>query len=286
MEAAQSYYLYKVQNDSNHNNLRKQQLLHALRERTRERQKQIMRDAIVWSKQAICTIMSYLDVQLTLLKFYFPQLNQENIKSFEWYSSMQRVFDHCEKVVTDCARASTGTGASASTGTGTGLHVIMITKRQIILIEKTFQEVYILDPTGMLSTKSIHDIRFLEEKLIPMFVRHGYSCEFVKLRYPAITQHDDPYTETWFMILLMDCLHQLYVVHSINLLLIPDKLHEKYNMIVEFHREILQYKYIQNEVMSNYLDHINNNKYSIQSFEDLDFVLDINPTSLILQFNL
>jgi len=78
----------------------------------------------------------------------------------------------------------------------------------------------------------------------------------------------------------------LYMIHSIDILVIPDKLHEKYNMIVEFHREILQYKYIQNEVMSNYLDHINNNKYSIQTFDDLDFVLDINPTELILQFNL
>jgi hypothetical protein len=279
MESAQSYYLYKLQNDSTYVKQRKQQMLQALVEKKRERQKQIMRDAILWSKESICTIMSYPDVQMNLLKFYFPLLNQENIKTFEWYSSMQRVFDYCEQVVTDCASVSTG----ASTG---AIHVITITKRQIILIEKTFQEVYILDPTGMLSTKSIHDIRFLEEKLIPMFVNHGYSCEFVKLTYPAITQHHDPYTETWFMILLMDCLQQLYMIHSIDILVIPDKLHEKYNMIVEFHREILQYKYIQNEVMSNYLDHINNNKYSIQTFDDLDFVLDINPTELILQFKL
>ena len=153
MESAQSYYLYKLQNDSTHVKQRKQQMLQALVEKNRERQKQIMRDAILWSKESICTILSYPDVQMNLLKFYFPLLNQENIKTFEWYSSMQRVFDYCEQVVTDCASTGASSGA---------IHVITITKRQIILIEKTFQEVYILDPTGMLFTKSIDDIRFLE----------------------------------------------------------------------------------------------------------------------------
>jgi hypothetical protein len=75
-------------------------------------------------------------------------------------------------------------------------------------------------------------------------------------------------------------------MHTIDTLVIPDKTHEKHEMMMEFHREILQYKYIQNELMSIFLDHINHNKYSIQTFEDLEFMLDTNPTELVLKLNL
>ena len=261
MEAIQSYYLYKVKEDE-----RKK------KEKTDSNIK-IFQNAIAWSKDSIRMIMAYTDVQQNILEHYLPHFknNIQYMKTFE-PSDQHTIMDHCKQVVEDTSIP--------------GTHVITLSKRQIIIIDKTFQEVYIIDPTGMLLHKSIHDIRFLEETLIPMFKHNNYVCEFVKLTYPAIVVRDDPYADTWLFILLLDCLQQLHLLHTIYTLEIPDVLHKKYKMISEFHREILQYKYIQNEVMSMFLHHINNNKYSIQTFEDLEIVLDINPTDFILAYHL
>ena len=270
MESIQSYYLYKLKYGDNNQQNKKYRDGEPIRE---EHQNHLIyKNSILWAKESIRLLLSYRDIQQNILMNYFPQLNISQMKSFETYSSNNRIYGHCEQIINDTSTS--------------GIHLIMISKRQIIIIEKTFHEVYVLDPTGMLRHKSIHDITFLEEKLFPMFSRHGYAAEFVKLTNQAVIESDDPYIETWLIILLLDCIQQLYMIHSIDVLAVPDKIQEKQKMIVEFHREILQYKYIQNELMFVFLEHINHNKYSIQTFEDLDYMLDINPTELILKFNL
>lgn len=279
MESIQSYYLYKLKHDNRQNREYRNGCIDGCssdgckhNSAQMESYRRIYQNAILWAKESMRLLLSYRDIQQNILMSYFPQLSVSQMKSFETYSSNDRIYGHCEQIVNDTHTS--------------GIHLVMISKRQIIIIEKTFQEVYVLDPTGMLRHKSIHDTQFLEEKLFPMFSRYGYAAEFVKLTYPAVIEANDPYIETWLIILLLDCIQQLNLMHTIDTLVIPDKTHEKHEMMMEFHREILQYKYIQNELMSIFLDHINHNKYSIQTFEDLEFMLDTNPTELVLKFNL
>jgi hypothetical protein len=256
MEAFQSYYLYKQQ---------QQELIKKMHE------KYIHEYSILWAKESMRLLLTYEDIQHKIILYYFPEFT-ENIKYMRTFQDTDSVIDYCEEVI-DNINIS-------------GKVVIIVSNRQIIIIEKTMQEVYIVDPTSMLHIKSIFEIDYLETTLIPMFKKNHYECEYVQLSYPIQTDFIDMYSHTWIMILLVKCLAQLYTTNTIYMIMIPDKSINKQKLLSNFHINILNNVQINRELKQTFLEMILYNINVFETYRDLEWVLNIDPVAKIIEHHL
>jgi hypothetical protein len=252
MEAFQSYYLFM-----NKQNLEKE-----------NHTKTIYKHCLLWIKECMRNLFSYEMIQRKIILHYFPQIG-ENIKSFSDYCGVK---SYCEEVIHHQNIQ--------------GIIVIFISNEQIILINKTLQDIYIIDPYSMIHMKTLRNIDFLQTTLIPIFQKNHYTIDYLQLSYPAQTKYEEDYTSTWLMYLLLKSLDQLYSIHTINLLYIPEKNNEKKKLLSNFHKEIIHSIKIDDELTDLFLEKVESNMKFIQSNEDLEFVLNINPTEKVLYHHL
>lgn len=256
MEAFQSYYLYKQQ---------QKDLVKKIHE------KYIHEYSILWAKESMRLLLTYQDIQHKIILYYFPEFT-ENIKYMRTFQDTNSVIEYCHAVIHDINISDKV--------------VIIISNRQIIIIEKTMKEVYIVDPTSMLHIKSIFEIDYLESTIIPMFKNNHYECEYVQLSYPIQTDFIDMYSHTWIMILLVKCLAQLYTTNTIYMIMIPDKTNNKQKMLSNFHINILNNIQINRELKQTFLEMILCNINVFESFRDLECMLNIDPVKKIIEHHL
>ena len=257
MEASQSYYLYKEQKRNNAKELQK---------------KYVVNNSIIWAKECMRILTNDTSVQKKILLDYFPQL-AENIKYMKTFDNNEeeQIKSYCEEVIKN--------------DNIFGIVIIIISEHQIILIQKTLQDVYIIDPTSMLNIKSIHDITFIETSLLPIFIKNKYNYEYVKLTYPLQVYHKDYYSNTLLIVLLVLCLYQIYNTCTIDIIEIPDKNSDKQKMIFDFHKDILHITSIKTQFADLFLEFINLHIDSFENINDLEFALQINPIYLISNYD-
>ena len=252
MEAIQSYYLNK--HDTKYN---------------KNKNNELIIKGFVWANESIRILLNDITIQQNILLDYFPQF-KENIQYMKTFDSIDeyKIKSYVEEMIHNDKIS--------------GIIVIVITNYQIILLDKTLQDVYIIDPTSMLNIKSIHNISFLEKVILPIFKQNKYNIEHVQLSYPAQITHKDPYSNTWLLYLLIECLDQLYNMHGISIIMIPDKTKHKNNILSNFHKNILSNKKIKNELTTLYLDFINQNIHLFETINDLEILLETDPCEIIL----
>jgi hypothetical protein len=256
MEASQSYYLYKEQKINYIKELRK---------------KYVYNNSILWAKESMRILTNNKSIQEKILLHYFPKLtdNIKYMKSFD-NNETDQIKSYCEEVIQN--------------NNIFGIVIIVISEHQIILIQKTLQDVYIIDPTSMLNIKSIHDISFLEKTILPIFTKNKYNYEYVKLTYPLQVYHKDYYSNTLLMILLVICLYQLYSTYTIDIIEISDKSNDKQKMITDFHKDILNITSIKKHLKDLFLEFISLHIDSFENINDLEFALTIDPAELIMNY--
>jgi hypothetical protein len=254
MEASQSYYLYKEKKRNNAKELQK---------------KYVVNLSTIWAEECMRILTNNTSIQKKILLDYFPQL-AENIKYMKTFDNNEeeQIKSYCEEVIKN--------------DNIFGIVIIIISEHQIILIQKTLQDVYIIDPTSMLNIRSIHDITFIETSLLPIFIKNKYNYEYVKLTYPLQVYHKDYYSNTILMVLLVLCLYQIYNNNcTIDIIEIPDKNSDKLKMISHFHKDILHITSIKTQFTDLFLEFINLHIDSFENINDLEFALSINPIYLI-----
>ena len=258
MEAIQSYYLNKPAITTN---------------KEKHKKEEIMLKSILWAKESIRILLNDINIQQKILLDYFPQFKQ-NIQYMKIFDSIDlyEIKSYIEQMIHNPQIS--------------GIIVLVIANYQIILLDKTLQDVYIIDPTSMLRIKSIHDITYLEENILPIFKQNKYNIEHVQLSYPAQNSHTDPYSHTWLLYLLIECLDQLYRMRTISIIMIPDKTREKNNILSDFHKNILSNKQIKNELITLYLNFINQHICLFETIEELETVLEQDPSEIIIKYKL
>lgn len=255
MEAFQSYYLFM-----NKQNLEKE-----------NHTKTIYKHCLLWIKECMRNLFNYEIIQKKIILHYFPQF-LENIKNIRSFSDYHGVKSYCEEVIHDPIVQ--------------GIVIIFISNEQIILMDKTLQDAYVIDPYSMLHMNTLRNIDFLETTIAPIFQKNHYHLEYVKLSYPAQTKYDEDYTSTWLMYLLIRSLEQLYSMHTIDLLYIPEQNNEKKKILSNFHKDIMVSVKIDYYLTDLFLEKVESNTQVIQSIEDLEFVLSIDPTEKVLYHHL
>lgn len=256
MEASQSYYLHKEKK----------------RNFTKELQKKyIYNKSILWAQESMRILTNNHSIQEKILLHYFPQLDK-NIKYMKTFhnTEINEIKSYCEEIIQN--------------NDIFGIIIIVISEYQIILIQKTLQDVYIIDPTSMLNIKSIHDISFLEKTILPIFTKNKYNCNYVKLTYPLQVYHKDYYSNTLLMILLVICLYQMYSTYTIDIIEISDKCSDKRKMITDFHKDILNITSIKKHLTDLFLEFISLHIDSFENINDLEFTLTIDPVELIINY--
>jgi hypothetical protein len=119
----------------------------------------------------------------------------------------------------------------------------------------------------------------LEKYILPIFKKNQYHCEYVQLTYPAQNKYSDG--STWLMILLLRSLEQLYETRSIDVLWIPDKSQDKEKILNAFYKTILDNINLYNEVLEIFLEMIETKMNDIESIEELEYVLSVDPIKLL-----
>jgi hypothetical protein len=244
MEAIQSYYLYKESQKCVKN--------------------KIFEKVFLWAKESLSLSFSYEKIQHKILLHYFPQFleNSKNIKLFRKRGDIE---NYIQEIIEN--------------NNIQGIVVINISNKQILIVEKTLQDVYIIDPTSMLQIKNVHNIQWLEKYILPIFKKNQYHCEYVQLTYPAQNKYSDG--STWLMILLLRSLEQLYETRSIDVLWIPDKCQDKEKILNAFYKTILDNINLYNEVLEIFLEMIETKMNDIESIEELEYVLSVDPIKLL-----
>ena len=220
------------------------------------------------SYQYLIVERTYEDIQNKIILYYFPQF-AENIKYIRRYNNMTDVKTYCEEVIKNSDIL--------------GKIIIIISNRQILIIDKSIQEVYVLDPTSMLHIKSIYNIDYLESTILPLFKYNNYNYQYVQLTYPMQTENIDPYSQTWLMIVLIKTLTQLYSSNTIPIILIPDNRKEKQKVLSNFYINILNHIQIKRELNHIFLEIILSNIHLFDTLYDLGIVLNIDPVQKIIE---
>ena len=246
MEAIQSYYLYKESQKCVKN--------------------QIFEKVFLWAKESLNLSFSYEKIQHKILLHYFPQFleNSKNMKLFRKHGDIE---NYCEEIIQN--------------NNIQGIVVINISNKQILIVEKTLQDVYIIDPTTMLQIKNVYNIQMLEKYILPIFKKNQYHCEYVQLTYPAQNKYSDVDCSTWLMILLLRCLEQLYETRSIDVLWIPDKCQDKQKILNAFYKDVLYHINLYNEVLEIFLEMIETKMNHIESIKELEYVLSVDPIKIL-----
>lgn len=256
MESSQSYYLYKEQKRASIKKLQK---------------KSVINTSNIWAQECMRILINDNNIQQKILLHYFPQLtnNIKYMKTFE-NNKEEQIKSYCEEVIKN--------------DNIFGIVIIIISEHQIILIQKTLQDVYIIDPTSMLNIKSIHDITFIEKTILPIFIKNKYNCEYVKLTYPLQIYHNDCYSNTLLIVLLIMCLYQIYNTCTIDIIDIPDKSSNKQKMVSNFHKDILDITSIQKYLTELFLEFVSLHVDSFENINDLEYVLQVDPVELIRKY--
>lgn len=230
----------------------------------------ILERANLWSYESMRILLGFHDIQKKIISHYFPELNQITLGYFgNNQEQSDEILHYCEKIITNDDL--------------TGTHIVSISDKQLLVIDKMGKNLYIVDPTGMLRIKSIYNTEFLDNIVIPLFETHYYHCEYVMLEYPAVCVkkgENNEHPRTWLLYILMDCLQQLEFNHTIDPIFIPSSDYQKTKIIQNFYSEIVCIPEIRRELEMVYLETVGHNGYLL-SVEELSILLDMNPTNII-----
>lgn len=248
MEAIQSYYLYKQNKKCGKN--------------------EMYEKVCFWAKESLRMLCSYEKIQHKILLHYFPQF-LENSKNIKLFRKRRDVENYIQEIIEN--------------NNIQGIIIINISNKQMLIVDKTLQDVYIIDPTSMLQIRNLYNIEWLENYILPIFKQNQYHCEYIQLTYPAQNKYNDGDCSTWLMILLLRSLEQLYKTRNIDILWIPDKYQDKQKILFSFYKTILHHINFYNELLEIFLEMIETNMDNIQCIEELEYVLSVDPIKILKQ---
>ncbi len=284
MEAAQAYYL------------------HTLKIRTmpiQTRHETVRKISISWAIEAMKTVLGYEDVRNTIVKHYFPQIdNPEEMRTFDAFQQYKtppfidkamEITDYCEDIIEDDGVK----GILVMTASNIqDCEKDRFTHYQSFIIDKDMKRVYAIDPASKENGIGIYEAAITETVVLPIFRSHDYECQFVSLSHPAQTNKGDVFCQTWTMVILLKALEQIYKKNNkkkyIGVIDIPaprPKIN-KYRILLEFYKYILEnVPEVGRELTIEYIEIVNMNKSSISPFCSFEKIVDVDVPALFLSMS-
>jgi hypothetical protein len=182
------------------------------------------------------------------------------------------------------------------TGTNLPDKITRETHYNIFIVDKINKTVRAIDPAIKPKNKmgiqryGIYHPFLALETIFPFFIKNGYTTDFIQLKNPAQTSHDDVFCQTWTLIILELWLSLIATKGIDNRVEFSPLKIKKYNILLEFYKKIIfNYPDIATMLNENYINNINITRKDYLNEDEEDINVDnvlaqINPSMTLINY--
>ena len=248
--------------------------------------------AISWCLHSMKEVLGMEEIRNIIIRHFIPNLRYiDKIRTFDAFQQYDKppfddkkkeIIEHCKKIIK---------WKSLGIFTATNIQINADdneTHYQCFIVDNKNKKVYAIDPAMDHTTETgygIYDPTVSYEVIQPFFEKKGYTFQYIRLTNPAQINEEDVFCQSWSLHILINVL--LQNKYTID---IPKQQIDKYVILLEFYKEILDIQDVSTELdyvykhnIDTHTDFIEKNakkemkKYGL-TINDL---LNIEPSKLI-----
>lgn len=244
--------------------------------------KKDMAIAVSWVILAMRDIMGRESVRNNIITKFVPEIpNATHMKTFDAFqqyktapytNKQNKILKYCEKIIKLKNKVVFTASNIQQNATDIETHY------QSFLVDNTDKKLYVIDPAKPKIGYGIYEPMITYETLQPFFESKGYTVQYIELSNPAQTKTEDVFCQSWSLYILLDILR-----NGIHRVQIPKSQLKKYEVLLDFYKNVLLDQNIANELNETYIEYITNkrNKKEIMTNGNFDHIMQMNPVEII-----
>ena len=259
--------------------------------------------AISWALDAIKDVLGTQHTRNKIIKTFFPPIkNAQYMKTFDAFQQYEcmpyndkenEIVEYCEEIILlKNYVVFTATNIQENEDD-------QETHYQTYIVDNTNKILYAIDPAINPKKKygyGIYKPMITYKTIQPFFEKNGYQFQYVKLMNPAQTLIEDVFCQSWTLYILLEVLASGVSTNSTIemdeiLINIPKKQIDKYEILLNFYKQILVVESISDKLDKTYNSNVKKNKAFIKThttnFKNIalmsatDIILNMKPVDLM-----
>jgi hypothetical protein len=259
--------------------------------------------AISWALDAVKDVLGTQNTRNKIIKTFFPPIkNAQHMKTFDAFQQYEympyndkenEILEYCEYIILLKNYAVfTATNIQENEDD-------QETHYQTYIVDNNKKILYAIDPAINPKKKygyGIYKPMITYKTIQPFFEKNGYQFQYVKLMNPAQTLTEDVFCQSWTLYILLEVLKNGVSTGSTIemdeiLINIPKKQIDKYELLLNFYKQILVVESISDKLNKTYKSNVKKNKAFIKThtinFKNIalmnatDIILNMKPSDLM-----
>ena len=260
--------------------------------------------AISWALDAVKDVLGTQNTRNKIIKTFFPPIkNAKHMKTFDAFQQYEcmpfndkekEILEYCEEIILlKNYVVFTATNIQENEDD-------QETHYQTYIVDNTNKILYAIDPAINPKKKygyGIYKPMITYKTIQPFFEKNGYQFQYVKLMNPAQTLTEDVFCQSWTLYILLEVLKNGVSSSSSTLEMdeilinIPKKQIDKYELLLNFYKQILVVESISDKLDKTYKSNVKKNKAFIKThttnFKNIalmsatDIILNMKPSDLM-----
>ena len=259
--------------------------------------------AISWALDAVKDVLGTQNTRNKIIKTFFPPIkNAKHLKTFDAFQQYEcmpfndkenEILEYCEEIILlKNYVVFTATNIQENEDD-------QETHYQTYIVDNTNKILYAIDPAINPKKKygyGIYKPMITYKTIQPFFEKNGYQFQYVKLMNPAQTLTEDVFCQSWTLYILLEVLASGVSTRSTLemddiLINIPKKQIDKYELLLNFYKQILVVESISDKLDKTYKSNVKKNKAFIKThttnFKNIallsatDIILNMKPSDLM-----
>jgi hypothetical protein len=230
--------------------------------------------AISWTLHAMKSMLGIKSVRNKVLKYFYPAIkNLVKANTFDAFDPVEEIVKYVEGIMTVEPYVVFTASNTAELVAEPETHY------QTFYVDNINKQVYAIDPARKSGKDGIYTPYVSLNLLKPLFEKHGYTFTFIEMTNPAQSSKRDVFCQSWSLYILLEILQN--GIHKVK---IPKLQLERYGLLLNFYKEILQIPTIPQALKKEYVSEIKANKDVILSDgteTDYKYLLGMDPVILL-----
>jgi len=251
--------------------------------------------AISWALDAVKDVLGTQNTRNKIIKTFFPPIkNAQHMKTFDAFQQYEympyndkenEILEYCEEIILlKNYVVFTATNIQENEDD-------QETHYQTYIVDNNKKILYAIDPAINPKKKygyGIYKPMITYKTIQPFFEKNGYQFQYVKLMNPAQTLTEDVFCQSWTLYILLEVLASGVSTGSTiemdeMLINIPKKQIDKYELLLNFYKQILVVESISDKLNKTYKSNVKKNKAFIKTHTtNFKNIAIINATDIIL----
>jgi hypothetical protein len=222
--------------------------------------------AISWVLHSMKEVLGMEEIRNIIIRHFIPKLKYiDKIRTFDAFQQYKKKpFDNKKKEIIEyCKKIIKWKNLGIFTATNIQINADdHETHYQCFIVDNKNKKVYSIDPAMDHTTETgygIYDPTVSYEVIKPFFEKKSYTFQYIRLTNPAQINEEDVFCQSWSLYILINVL--LQNKYTID---IPKQQIDKYVILLDFYKEILDLQDVSAELDHVYKYNINENTEFIE----------------------